>query len=304
MGFLGKFTTFFRIEDLRKRVLFTLFVIFIFRLGAHLPIPGIDTAQLKNLFDQGGLLGFVDLFSGGALSNFSIFSMGIIPYINASIIIQLLMIIVPQLKEIAEEGDAGRKKIAQYTRYLTVALAFVQGAAITSGFRSFLSPNYSFGLFFFSSMVSLVAGTVFVMWLGELITERGIGNGASLIIFSGIVARLPDYISRTVTLIKGGTNIGWVGVLLFVFLLVIIGIVIIQEAQRKIPVQYAKRVVGRKMYGGQSTFIPLRINQGGVIPIIFASSVLLFPSTIARFIPGLSKVAELLYPGRGVYMFL
>jgi preprotein translocase subunit SecY len=304
MKFLSNLAAIFRIPDLRKRVLYTLGLILVFRAGAHIPIPGIDTAQLKNMFDQNGLLGFVDLFSGGALSNFSVFAMGIVPYINASIIMQLLMIILPQLKEIAEEGEHGRKQISQYTRYLTVVLAFVQGAAITLSFRNLLSPNYSFGLFFFSSMISLVAGTIMVMWLGELITERGIGNGASLLIFAGIVARLPDYIGRTITLVQGGTSLFWVAVMLGIFMFVILGIVIVQEAQRKIPVQYAKRIIGRKVYGGQSTFIPLRINQGGVIPIIFASSVLLFPSTIARVIPGMGKLSEILYPGRGLYMFL
>ncbi len=304
MKFLSNLTAIFRLPDLRKRVLFTLFIIAVFRAGAHIPIPGIDTMQLKNMFDQNGLLGFVDLFSGGALSNFSVFAMGIIPYINASIIMQLLMIIMPQLKEIAEEGEEGRKRLSQYTRYLSVVLAFVQGAAITASFRNLLSPSYSFGLFFISSMISLVAGTVLVMWLGELITERGIGNGASMLIFAGIVARLPDYIGRTITLVQGGTNIFWVLIMLVVFLFVIFGIIVVQEAQRKIPVQYAKRIIGRKVYGGQSTYIPLRINQGGVIPIIFASSVLMFPSTIANFIPGLGKLSQILYPGRGFYMFL
>lgn len=294
----------FKLEDLRKKVIFTLLMIAVFRLGAHIPVPGIDTTQLQNLFNQGGLLGLVDLFSGGALSNFSIFAMGIIPYINASIIMQLLTVIFPQLKELAEEGESGRKQIAQYTRYLAVGLGLFQAIIISIGFKSFLLPGYSPMFFVISAAISLVAGTAFVMWLSELITENGIGNGASIIIFVGIISRMPAYITRTITLVKGGLSIANVLILVAVMILVIIGIIIVQEAQRKIPVQYAKRIVGNKMYGGQATYIPLKINQGGVLPIIFASAVLIFPVTIANYISFLKPLADILYPGRTAYMIM
>lgn len=296
----------FNIPDLRRKILFTLGMIVLFRLGAHIPVAGIDSTKLASLFGQGNLLGFLDLFTGGALMRFSIFAMGIIPYINASIIMQLLTVVIPQLEALSKEGDSGRKKIAQYTRYLTVALATVQATGMSFWFRGVLQPGYSVPLFMLGSIVSLVAGSVLVMWLGELITANGIGNGASLIIFTGIVARMPAYVGKTITLVRGGTSVISVGVLLLAFLVMIVAIVIIQEGQRRVQVQYAKRIVGRKMYGGQSTYIPLRINQGGVLPIIFASSVLLFPATIAQFIPigFVQKIAQSISPGGNLYIFL
>ncbi|MBU0573621.1 MAG: preprotein translocase subunit SecY, partial [Candidatus Margulisbacteria bacterium] len=228
------------------------------------------------------------------------------PYINASIIMQLLQVVVPQLEELAKEGEAGRKKIAQYTRYLTVVLATFQAFGISMWLRGVALEGINFPLFLIGSVFSLTAGSILVMWLGELITERGIGNGASLIIFTGIISRIPAYIGGTVTLVQGGASIIGVIILLLSFLLMIVGIVVIQEGQRRVQVQYAKRIVGRKMYGGASTYIPLRINQGGVIPIIFASSMLLFPATIAQFIPHpfMQTVARLLSPGGGLYMVL
>jgi preprotein translocase subunit SecY len=281
-------------------------MILVFRLGAHIPVMGVDPNKLATIFGKGNLMGFLDLFTGGALMRFSVFAMGIVPYINASIIMQLLQVVIPQLEELAKEGDAGRKQIAQYTRYLTVALATFQSFGMAFWLRGVMAEGVSFQLFLLSTVVSLTAGSVLVMWLGELITERGIGNGASLIIFVGIASRIPSYIGQTITLVRGGASLFGVIILLLAFLFMIVAIVFVQEGQRKVAVQYAKRIVGRKMYGGGSTFIPLRINQGGVIPIIFASSVLLFPATIAQYVPVpfLQKLAGLLSPGQILYMAL
>ena len=296
----------FNIKDLRNKFLFTIGVIVVFRLGVHIPIPGVDSVKLTHMFGAGNLLNFLDLFTGGALVKFSIFAMGIVPYINASIILQLLTAVFPPLEEMSKEGDAGRKQIAQYTRYLTVVLAAFQAFGMAFWLRGVLLPGYDFRFFVISVMILLTAGTSFVMWLGELITERGIGNGASLIIFIGIVSRIPSYIGQTMLLLKGGASVVGALILLAVFILMIVAIVIISEAQRRIPVQYAKRIIGRRVYGGQSTYIPLRINQGGVIPIIFASSVLLFPATIAQFIPlpFMKWIAGQLSPSKGLYMCL
>ncbi len=296
----------FNIPDLRKKFLFTLGMITIFRLGTHIPISGIDTTKLQALFSKGGLLGFLDLFTGGALVKFSVFALGIVPYINASIIMQLLIVVIPHLEALSKEGEEGRRKIAQYTRYFTVLLATVQATGMAFWFRDVLKPGYNFPFFLASCIIALTAGTCLIMWIGELITERGIGNGASLIIFVGIISRVPSYIGRTVTLVKGGGSLIGVGVLLAVFLVMIVFIVIVQEAQRRIQVQYAKRVVGRRVYGGQSTYIPLRINQGGVIPIIFASSMLFFPATIAQFVPVgfLKNIAAAISPGSVMYVVL
>jgi len=294
----------FNIKDLRKKFLFTMGIIILFRLGAHIPVAGIDAAKLAGLFGKGNILGFIDLFTGGALMRFSVFAMGIIPFINASIIMQLLTVVIPHLEELSKEGEAGRKQIAKYTRYLTVVLAMFQSFGMSFWLRGVMVEGYSFPVFLFGTMVALTAGTTLVMWFSELITENGIGNGASLIIFVGIIARIPAYIAQTVTLVRGGASIIGVGILLLSFLALIVGIVIIQEGQRRVQVQYAKRIVGRKMYGGQSTYIPLRVNQGGVIPIIFASSVLLFPATVAQFIPNpaVQKVVGWLSPGGALYM--
>ncbi|MDI6731584.1 MAG: preprotein translocase subunit SecY, partial [Candidatus Margulisbacteria bacterium] len=271
-----------------------------------IPVSGIDAVKLQALFGQGNILGFLDLFTGGALMRFSIFAMGIVPYINASIIMQLLTIVIPHLEELSKEGDAGRKQIASYTRYLTVVLAAFQAFGMSFWLRGIMLEGYSFPLFLLGTVVALTAGSTMVMWFSELMTERGIGNGASLLIFVGIVARIPSYFAQTATLLKGGASVAGVVVLLAVFLAMIVGIVLVQEAQRRIQVQYAKRIVGRKMYGGQSTYIPLRINQGGVIPIIFASSVLLFPATIGQFIPIplVQKMVGWLSPSGSLYMVL
>ncbi|OGB87347.1 preprotein translocase subunit SecY [candidate division WOR-1 bacterium RIFCSPLOWO2_02_FULL_46_20] len=294
----------FNIADLRKKFMYTLGMIILFRMGSHIPVAGVDPAKLQNLFSQGNILSFLDLFTGGALMRFSIFAMGIIPFINASIIVQLLTVVIPHLEELHKEGEAGRKQIARYTRYLTVVLATFEGFGMSFWFRGVMFDGYNFLFFLVGTVISLTAGSTMVMWFSELITEHGIGNGASLLIFVGIVARIPSYIAQTVTLVRGGASILGVGFLIASFLAMIVGIVIIQEGQRRIQVQYAKRIVGRKMYGGQSTYIPLRVNQGGVIPIIFASSILLFPATIAQFIPNptVQNIIGLISPSGNLYM--
>ncbi len=294
------------IADLRRKFLYTLGMIVLFRLGAHIPVAGVDASKLQNLFGRGNILGFLDLFTGGALMRFSVFAMGIVPFINASIIMQLLTVVIPHLEELSKEGDSGRKQIARYTRYLTVVLAAFQSFAMAFWLRGVMLEGYNFLFFLAGTVVALTAGSILVMWFSELITEHGIGNGASLLIFVGIVARIPSYMAQTVTLVRGGASLIAVNILAAAFLAMIVGIVIIQEGQRRIQVQYAKRIIGRKMYGGQTTYIPLRINQGGVIPIIFASSVLLFPATIAQFIPNpvVQKVVSWISPSGGLYMVL
>lgn len=301
---LNALQSIFKIEDLRRKFLFTAAMVLVFRIGAHIPVAGVDTAKLAALFGQGNLLGFLDMFTGGALLKFSVFAMGIVPYINASIIMQLLTVVIPQLEALQKEGDAGRKQIAQYTRFLTVGLALFQSFGMAFWLRGVLQPDVVFPLFLINTVVSLTAGTVLVMWLGELITERGIGNGASMLIFVGIVARIPSYIGQTAKLVGSGASIIGVIITVAVYIAMIMAIVYIQEGMRKIPVQYAKRMVGRKMYGGGNTYIPMRINQGGVIPIIFASSVLLFPATIAQFVPlpFMQTISHWLSPSGNLYM--
>jgi preprotein translocase subunit SecY len=272
------------IKELRKKLLYTLILLVFYRLGTHIPIPGVDLVKLDNLFNNNNVLGFVNLFSGGALSRFSVFALGILPFINASIIMQLLMIIWPSLKEIAEEGDSGRKKLSQYTRYLAIVLAIFQSFVMSISFKGFLIPDVNVVFFILYSVACLTAGAALVMWFGELITENGIGNGASILIFIGIIAQMPLYISNTVLLVKSGAPISGVIILILMLIVMITLIVLVQEAERKVPVQYAKRVVGRKMYAGQNTFIPLRLIQGGVMPIIFASAVLQFPLLFSQYI--------------------
>ncbi len=276
-----------RIPDIRKKLLYTLMMLVVFRLGSCIPVPGINREIFAAAFqaNDSGLFGLFDMFSGGAFGNFTIFALSITPYITASIILQLLTIAIPRLEELAKEGNEGRKKIAQYTRYLTVVLALVQAAGYTFGlFRGYLlSDSMAMKIVI---ILTLCAGTAFLMWLGERINESGIGNGISLIIFAGIVSRIPTGIRSTFIQLKDG-SVSWISVILFLVfaVLVIVGIVAVQEGTRKIPVQYAKRVVGRKMYGGQSTHIPLKVNQSGVIPVIFAISLLQMPLTIAYVWP-------------------
>ncbi len=273
-----------KLADLRKKITFTLLMLVVFRIGVHIPVPGIDTQVIADLIAKGQLLGFFDIISGGAFKKFSIFAMSITPYVNASIIMQLLTVVIPYFERLAKEGPEGRKKMSEYVRYDTVILGFVQAVGISFGLRSaVINPGFASTLLI---AVSLTAGTAFLMWLGELITEKGIGNGISLIIFAGIVSRLPaGIVSVYEYLVAGTTNIFVVLIFAVVALAVIASIVAVQEGQRRIPVQYAKRVIGRKIYGGQSTHIPLKVNQAGVIPIIFAMSILMFPGTIASWFP-------------------
>jgi preprotein translocase subunit SecY len=312
---LQSFQNVFKIPELKRRVLMTAVLLIAYRVGAHVPTPGIDGHALAQFFDQvqGTLLGMVDLFSGGNLRRLSIFALGIMPYISASIILQLLTVVVPALERLAKEGEAGRKKITQYTRYGTIVLSAVQALGIAYGLESMRSPTglsivptpgWGFRLL---TMVTLTAGTALIMWMGEQISEKGIGNGISLIIFAGIVVRLPSAISASYVLIKNGElkPIVVVGIVA-VMVGVTAAVVLMQEGQRKIPVQYAKRVVGRRVYGGQSTHIPLRINTAGVIPVIFASSLILFPATLTRFIhhPWMQYISEALSPGHLTYTAL
>ena len=274
----------FKLKELRNKILFVVFIIFIYRLGSHIPIPGVNLNALEEIFSNNSILGFFNLFSGGGLKRFSVFALGILPYINASIIMQLLTVVLPKLKELGEEGEGGRKQIAQYTRYLAVGLSVLQSFFMSVGFKSLVNPGISQGSFLFYSVIGLVAGATLVMWLGEIITEKGIGNGASILIFIGIIAEMPTYINNTIVLVQSGTNIVNVMILAIVFLMMIVLIVYVQEAERKIPVQYAKRVVGRKMLSAQNTYIPFRLIQGGVMPIIFASAVLQFPLMFSQYI--------------------
>ncbi|MGI6492783.1 MAG: preprotein translocase subunit SecY [Pelotomaculum sp.] len=270
-----------KVSELRKKLLFTLAMIFVFRLGAHIPVPGVNTEKFAELVSSGLVFGFFDVISGGALKNFAIFAMGITPYINASIIMQLLTVVIPHLERLKKEGEEGRKKITQYTRYLTVVLAFIQGVGMVVGVKgALLHPGV---LPILSTALTITAGTVFLMWLGEQITEKGIGNGISLLIFAGIVSRVPQGFTSVVQYFQTGTiSILSIISLVVIGALVIAAVVAVQEGQRRIPVQYAKRVVGRRVYGGQSTHLPLKVNQAGVIPIIFASSLLMFPESIAQ----------------------
>ncbi len=272
-----------KITELRQKVVFTLAMFLVFRAGTHIPVPGVDVSVIEQMFTSGNLFGLLDLFSGGALSKFSVFAMSITPYINASIIMQLLTVVVPKFEQWAKEGEEGRKKITQITRYGTVLLGFVQAIGMAIGLKSaIINPSIGSTLLI---ALTLTAGTTFLMWLGEQITEKGIGNGISLIIFAGLVSRIPDGIYVIYQYLTAGTiHIGNVLVFLIIGVSMIVAVIAISQGQRRIPVQYAKRVVGRKTYGGHSTHIPLKVNQAGVIPIIFASSVLMFPVTIAQFI--------------------
>jgi len=304
-----------KIPELQKRILYSLLMLGVYRIGAHIPTPGIDTAALMAYFEQakGSLLGLFDMFAGGALSNLSVFALGIMPYISASIIIQLLTVAVPHLERLSKEGEAGRRKITQYTRYGTVGLSLIQGFGIAVGLENMagptgvsivMQPGWGFRLM---TVLTLTAGTAFLMWLGEQITERGIGNGISLIIFAGIVCRGPEAIINTFRLLSTGEMGIFLILLLILMMFTVIGVIVfVESGQRRIPVQYAKRVVGRKVYGGQSTHLPLKVNTAGVIPPIFASSIIMFPATIANFIPHpwMKAVADALIPGRVGYEIL
>ncbi|NLO20489.1 MAG: preprotein translocase subunit SecY [Syntrophomonadaceae bacterium] len=280
---LGSMQKAFKVGDLRTKLLFTLMMLLVFRLGAHIPVPNINADAIQQ-FLSGQLFSFFDVVSGGAFKRFSIFAMSITPYINASIIMNLLQVVVPRLEELAKEGEEGKKILAQYTRYGTVVLAFIQaiGMAVALGKNNaVVDPGV---VSYMIIAISLTAGTAILMWIGEMITEHGIGNGISLIIFAGIVSRMPSQIGGVVQELSGGI-IGYFNILLFIILAlaIIVAIIAVNEGQRRLPVQYAKRMVGRKMYGGQSTFLPLKVNAAGVIPIIFAMSLMMFPATIGSF---------------------
>ncbi len=306
------FQNIFKIPELRKRVLFTLGMLVVARVGAYVPTPGINNEELfKFLQEQGGaLLGFLDIFSGGALSRLTIFALGIMPYISASIILQLLTVVIPHLSKLAKEGERGRKQIIKYTRIGTIGIALVQGFGIAVGVEQMnqgafvLSPGWGFRMM---TVITLTAGTAFLMWLGEQITERGVGNGISLIIFAGIVARLPSAVVQTWELYKvGQLSLIFLVLLTVTMVVVVAAIVFLETGRRKIPVQYAKRVIGRRVYGGQSTHIPLKINTAGVIPPIFASSLIAFPATIAGFIqvPWVQAIGDQLAPGSVLYTLM
>lgn len=281
---LGTLVNAWRIKDLRQKIVFTLAMLFVFRLGSHVPVPGLDASQIEELFAGQDLFGFMNVITGQALSQLSIFAMSITPYINASIIMQLLTVVVPKFEQWSKEGQEGKKKLAQYTRYGTVLIAFLQAIGMTLGLLGPAVENPSFTSYTVI-VLSLTAGTAFLMWLGEQINDRGIGNGISIIIFGGIVAGVPQMLLSSYEMVRmGELSILLVLVIAALILGVIVGIVALQEGRRQIPVQYAKRVVGRKMYGGQSTHIPLKVNQAGVIPVIFASSILMFPETLVQFI--------------------
>ena len=281
------------ITELRNKVVFTLLMFAVFRAGTHIPVPGVNAAVIEQLFTSGNLFGLLDLFAGGALSKFSIFAMSITPYINASIILQLLQVVVPKLEQWSKEGNEGRKKITQLTRYGTVVLGFIQALGMAYGLRQAINDPGIGSILLIA--LTLTAGTVFLMWLGEQITAKGIGNGISLIIFAGIVSRLPDGLYVIFQYLQAGTiNLFNLVLFLVIAVAMIVFVIAIQQGTRRIPVQYAKRVAGRQMVGGHSSYVPLKVNQAGVIPIIFASSVLMFPPTIAQFvtIPWVKTVAD------------
>src|SRR6266446_3595698 len=299
-----------RIPELRRRLLFTAAMLAVYRIGVAVPTPGIDGQALAAFFDAASstLFGWVNLFSGGALERFSIFALGIMPYISVAIILDLLKIGWPYLDELYKEGEAGRRKISQYTRYGTVGLSLVQGWMIAYSLQSIQAPGggsvvYHPGLnFILLTIITVTAGTIFVMWIGEQITERGIGNGISLIIMAGIVARLPGALGTTAQFVREGE------MSIFILILILIvavgvtgGIVYVETGQRRIPIQYARRVVGRRVYGGQSSHLPLKVNTSGVIPPIFASSILVFPAPVATFVPALKDWAAYLTPGGMIY---
>jgi len=308
------FATIGKLGDLKRRLLFLLGALVIYRVGAHIPVPGIDPNELARLFQQnrGGILDMFNMFSGGALSRFTIFALGIMPYISASIIMQLLTVVSPTLEALKKEGEAGRRKITQYTRYGTVVLSTFQALGISVALESqpglVLDPGLAFR---FTTVITLMTGTMFIMWLGEQITERGIGNGISMIIFAGIVAGLPSAMGGTLELVRTGAMSVFLALVIFaVVVAVTLVVVFVEKGQRRILVNYAKRQVGNRLYGGQSSFLPLKLNMSGVIPPIFASSIILFPATLASWFGSnehmvwLKDVAGALSPGQALYIIL
>ena len=309
---ISAFQNIFKIPELKRRVIFMFLMLAVYRLGTFIPLPGLNLQAIKDFFGRagGGIFGLFSMFTGGALRNGSIFALGIMPYISASIILQLLTVVWPYLDQLSKD-ELGRKKLVQYTRYGTVLLAFFQGFVIAYGLErgmlgqnAVISPGLKFKLL---TAISLTAGTAFIMWLGEQISERGVGNGISLIIYAGIVARMPSAVMKVVTEIQQGTRQLLFTLPLVAFMIAVVGVIVfVERAFRKVPVQHAKRIVGRRVYGGASTYIPLKVNTAGVIPPIFASSLLLFPSTISNFFhhPWITALAQQLAPGRLLYSLL
>ena len=305
---LGKF------GDLKRRLVFLLGALVVYRIGAHIPVPGIDPNELAKLFQQnsGGILDMFNMFSGGALRRFTIFALGIMPYISASIIMQLLTVVSPQLEALKKEGEAGRRKITQYTRYGTVVLSLFQALGISIALESQRGLVIDPGLMFrFTTVLTLTTGTMFLMWLGEQITERGIGNGISMIIFGGIIAGLPAAMAGTLELVRTGAMTIFAALVVFALVVLVTAVVVfIEKGQRRILVNYAKRQVGNRLYGGQSSFLPLKLNMSGVIPPIFASSIILFPATLAswfgshEYLGWLKDVSAALAPGQVLYIAL
>jgi preprotein translocase subunit SecY len=302
----------FRIEELRKRILFTILMLAVYRLGVHVPTPGVDAAALKQVFEsmQGTIFGFFNLFSGGALERFSVFALGIMPYISSSIIFQLLTVVVPYFHELQKEGQSGQKKITQYTRYGAVLLAIVQGTGIATQLQNYqnpsvvLHPGFSFVAM---TVVTLTAGTIFLMWIGEQMSEQGIGNGTSVLIYAGIAARIPSGMGSAFSLYRSGElSFFKILIVLAIIAVTFYAIIFVERGARRIPIQYAKRVVGRKIYGGQNTFLPLKVNVSGVIPPIFASSLLMFPATFAAFshLKWMQNFTQMLQPGSMMYEIL
>lgn len=317
---IGGFQNIFKIPELKRRLAITFLLLAVYRIGVHVPTPGINADALASFFAQakGTLFSLVDMFSGGALERLSVFALGIMPYISASIILQLLTVVIPYLDRLSKEGESGRKKITQYTRYGTVLLSIIQGFGIAVGLETMggggqqfvYAPGWSFRLM---TVLTLTAGTAFIMWLGEQITERGIGNGISLIIFAGIVARLPAGIGKTYQQVALNQMTLFKLIILCVIMVLVVGaIIFVETGQRRLPVHYAKRIVGRRIYGGSSTHLPLKVNTSGVIPPIFASSILMFPLTIVNFLPGgvketypwIDALVQSLGPGRWLYNVL
>jgi preprotein translocase subunit SecY len=318
---INKFQNIPKVPELNKRLLFTLFILIVYRIGVHIPTPGIDSEALSEFFKMasGTVFGFFNMFSGGALERFSVFALGIMPYISASIIMQLLTVVSPALARLQKEGELGRKKITQYTRYGTIVISLVQGLGIAYGLEHTTGPlgqsvvitgGWSFRIM---TTLTLTAGTAFIMWLGEQITERGLGNGISMVIFAGIVARMPAALGNTFNLIKTGEFNLFLLIFLLVLMFIVVSTIIFMEtSQRRIPIHYPQRVVGNKVYSNQATHLPLKVNSAGVIPPIFASSILMFPATVASFIPKeamekmplLNDMMDSLGPGKLLYNLL
>lgn len=308
------FGNIFKIPDLRKRILFSLSMLAVYRIGCHIPTPGINSQALAHFFAQakGTLLGMFDMFSGGALEKLTVFALGIMPYISSSIIFQLLTVVIPSIEKLSKEGEAGRKKITQYTRYGTIVLSVVQALGISIGLESMRgaagelvvpNPGWSFRVL---TVITLTAGTAFIMWMGEQMSEKGIGNGISLIIFAGIVARIPTAILSSARLVNAGElSLFIIIFIVAIMLAVVAGIVFVERGQRRLPIHYAKRVVGLRTYGAQSSHLPLKVNMAGVIPPIFASSIIMFPATVANFIniPWVQHAAQQMRPGNLLYEF-